>query len=44
VPLIGRNLGMNLNILGWILGPASSYVLDLIARLTGVMSIIGPGN
>jgi Zn-dependent protease len=44
VPLIGHNLGMNLNILGWILGPASSYVLDLIAKLTGIMSIIGPGN
>ncbi len=42
LPLIGRNLGMNLNILGWILGPASSYVLDLIARITGIMSIIGP--
>ncbi|MET1028174.1 MAG: site-2 protease family protein [Dongiaceae bacterium] len=42
LPLIGRSLGMNLNILSWILGPASSYVLDVIARITGIMSILGP--
>jgi len=42
VPLIGHSMGMNLNILSWILGPASSYVLDVIARITGIMSILGP--
>lgn len=42
LPFIGRMIGLNLNILGWILGPASSYVLNVIAHLTGVISIIGP--
>ena len=42
LPFIGRMIGLNLDILGWILGPASSYVLNVIAHLTGVMSIIGP--
>jgi Zn-dependent protease len=43
LPFVGRMIGLNLNILGWILGPASSYVLNVIAHLTGIMSIIGPG-
>jgi hypothetical protein len=37
-------LGMampQLSILGWILSPASSYVLTGIARLTGIGSLIG---
>ena len=36
LPLIGSQLGMNLNILGWILGPASDYLLHLVATLTGL--------
>jgi Zn-dependent protease len=43
LPFLGRLVGLNLNILSWILGPASSYVLGVIAHLTGIMSIIGPG-
>ncbi len=30
-----------LNILGWILGPASSYVLTGIAHLTGIAGFLG---
>ncbi|MDY0870297.1 site-2 protease family protein [Dongia rigui] len=36
LPLIGGQLGMNLNILGWILGPASDYLLHLVVTLTGL--------
>ncbi len=35
LPMIGRQIGANLNILGWILGPASDYLLHLVATLTG---------
>ncbi len=38
LPMIGRQLGMDLNILGWILGPASDYLVQLIATLTGLKS------
>ena len=36
LPMIGQQVGMNLNILGWILGPASDYLLHLVANLTGL--------
>ena len=35
LPFIGRELGMNLDILSWLLGPPVDYVTDLILRLTG---------
>jgi Zn-dependent protease len=38
LPMIGRQIGMDLNILGWILGPASDYLLQLVATLTGLNS------
>jgi Zn-dependent protease len=38
LPMIGNQLGMDLNILGWILGPASDYLVQLIATLTGLKS------
>jgi Zn-dependent protease len=38
LPYIGRQVGMDLNILGWILGPASDYLLHLVATLTGLNS------
>ncbi len=38
LPMIGRQLGLDLNILGWILGPASDYLLRLVATLTGLSS------
>lgn len=38
LPMIGNQLGMNLNILGWILGPASDYLVQLVATLTGLNS------
>jgi Zn-dependent protease len=36
LPLLGRQIGVDINILGWILGPASSYVRSLIGHLTGL--------
>lgn len=36
LPLIGNQIGVNLNILGWILGPASDYLLHLVVTLTGL--------
>lgn len=36
LPLIGSQLGRDLNILSWILGPASDYLLHLIVTLTGL--------
>ena len=36
LPLIGAQMGMDLNILSWILGPASDYLLHLVATLTGL--------
>jgi Zn-dependent protease len=38
LPMIGNQLGVDLNILGWILGPASDYLVHLIATLTGLKS------
>lgn len=38
LPLVGRQMGLDLNILGWILGPASDYLLHLVATLTGLNS------
>lgn len=35
-PMLGEQMGMNLNILGWILGPASDYLLHLVLTLTGL--------
>src|SRR5215475_12837048 len=34
-PLIGRNLGINLNIIGWIVGPPVQYLSRLIQMLAG---------
>ena len=39
LPYVGRLIGLNLDILGWILGPASSYVLNVIAHLTGITGL-----
>jgi Zn-dependent protease len=36
LPYLGRQIGVDINILGWILGPASSYVRSLIGHLTGL--------
>lgn len=36
LPLVGKQIGMNLNILSWILGPASDYLLHLVVTLTGL--------
>ena len=36
LPLIGTQMGMDLNILSWILGPASDYLLHLVVTLTGL--------
>ena len=36
LPLLGKQIGVDINILGWILGPASSYVRSLIGHLTGL--------
>jgi Zn-dependent protease len=36
LPMIGSQIGVDINILGWILGPASSYVRSLIGHLTGL--------
>lgn len=38
LPMFGRQMGLDLNILGWILGPASDYLLHLVATLTGLNS------
>lgn len=34
--LVGQQMGVDINILGWILGPASSYVRMVIGHLTGL--------
>lgn len=36
LPLIGTQMGLDLNILRWILGPASDYLLQLVATVTGL--------
>lgn len=38
LPIVGRQMGQDLNILGWILGPASDYLLHLVVTLTGLKS------
>ncbi|MBK8157512.1 MAG: site-2 protease family protein [Rhodospirillaceae bacterium] len=38
LPMIGNQLGVDLNTLGWLLGPASDYLVQLIATLTGLKS------
>ena len=38
LPLVGAQMGMDLNILSWILGPASDYLLHLLVTLTGLKS------
>jgi Zn-dependent protease len=35
LPWVGQSIGIDLNILGWILGPASDYVTKFILMLTG---------
>lgn len=35
LPMIGRQLGMDLNVFGWVLGPAIDWVTELLLTLTG---------
>jgi len=35
LPMIGREFGLNLNVLAWVLGPPVDYVIDLIQILSG---------
>ena len=35
LPLIGQQLGTNLNVVGWVLGQPVNYLMDLIIRVTG---------
>jgi len=35
LPFLGRQIGVDIDILGWILGPATDYVQSLIGRLAG---------
>lgn len=35
LPLLGREIGVDLNVFGWIMGPLVDRALDLIAALTG---------
>jgi Zn-dependent protease len=39
LPLLGSQFGVDINILGWILGPAYSYVSSLIGHLAGLDSL-----
>jgi Zn-dependent protease len=39
LPLIGSKMGVDINILGWILGPAYSYVSSIIGHLAGLDSL-----
>jgi Zn-dependent protease len=36
LPFLGQQIGVDINILGWILGPATDYVRSLIGHLTGL--------
>jgi Zn-dependent protease len=36
LPFLGRQIGVDIDILGWILGPATDYVRSLIGQLTGL--------
>jgi Zn-dependent protease len=40
LPLLGRQIGVDIDILGWILGPATDYVRSLIGHLTGADLLI----
>ncbi|WP_448206568.1 site-2 protease family protein [Azospirillum sp. sgz302134] len=35
LPMIGREIGVNLNVMSWVLGPPVDYVIDLIQVLSG---------
>lgn len=35
LPLVGRQLGMDLNVIGWVLGEPVNIVIDLVLRITG---------
>jgi len=35
LPMIGREFGLNLNVMAWVLGPPVDYVIDLIQILSG---------
>jgi hypothetical protein len=35
LPFLGRQIGVDIDILGWILGPATDYVQSLIGHLAG---------
>ncbi len=39
LPMLGGQFGVDINILGWILGPAYSYVGSLIGHLAGLDSL-----
>jgi Zn-dependent protease len=39
LPMLGSQFGVDINILGWILGPAYSYVGSLIGHLAGLDSL-----
>ena len=41
LPLVGKQIGVDIDILGWILGPASSYVRSLIGHMTGLGDSLG---
>ncbi|HVO02466.1 MAG TPA: hypothetical protein VMT54_09705, partial [Candidatus Cybelea sp.] len=36
LPMLGNQFGVDINILGWILGPAYSYVRSIIGHLAGL--------
>ena len=35
LPMIGREIGVNLNVMNWVLGPPVDYVIDVIRVLSG---------
>jgi len=35
LPMIGREIGVNLNVMSWVLGPPVDYVIDVIRVLSG---------
>lgn len=37
IPLVAGQLGYPINIIGWLLGPPVDYIVNLIARLTGLL-------
>lgn len=37
LPFVAGQLGYPINIIGWLLGPPVDYIVDLIARLTGLL-------